>query len=62
MGRIKTQLIKRTTLELAKQHRDKFNHDYTHNKQMVAQLLTTESKKLRNIVSGYITRLMKAEE
>lgn len=61
MGRIKTQLVKRTTLQLFKEHSDKFNTDYKGNKEQVANLIKFNSKKLKNIIAGYITRLKKNE-
>ncbi|MEM4755926.1 MAG: 30S ribosomal protein S17e [Candidatus Woesearchaeota archaeon] len=59
MGRIKTQLIKRTTLELVKAHRDRFTTDFEKNKLIVAAHLQTSSKKIRNVIAGYVTRIMK---
>jgi len=59
MGRIKTTLIKRLTLKLYKKHRDDFKEDYEHNKKAVEELTDVESKKIRNIVAGYLTRLVK---
>ncbi|MCX6711855.1 MAG: 30S ribosomal protein S17e [Candidatus Woesearchaeota archaeon] len=62
MGRIKTTLIKRTTLKLYKDHKDRFKNDFEHNKGVVDELLITSSKKLRNIIAGYATRLVKQEK
>lgn len=61
MGRIKTTLVKRKTKEALNAHRDKFTLDFTENKQLIDQLITTSSKKLRNIIAGYVTRLKKKE-
>lgn len=62
MGRIKTALIKRKTKELLKMHGDKFTMDFSQNKQIANQYLKVNSKKLRNIVAGYMTRLKKKEK
>jgi small subunit ribosomal protein S17e len=62
MGRIKTQMIKRLTLQLVKQHKQLFSTDYVTNKKLVEQLLTNPSKKIRNTVAGYVTRLMQRKE
>ena len=62
MGRIKTQMIKRLTLQLVKQHKQLFSTDYVANKKLVEQLLTGPSKKIRNTVAGYVTRLMQRKE
>ncbi len=62
MGRIKTQMIKRLTLQLVKQHKPLFSTDYATNKKLVERLLTGPTKKLRNTVAGYVTRLMQRKE
>jgi len=59
MGRIKTTLIKRLTFKLYNAHRDNFKQDFEHNKKAVSELTDVESKKIRNIVAGYLTRLVK---
>ena len=61
MGRIKTQLIKRLTFEIMKQ-REKLSPQFDENKKVVADLLAGASKKIRNSVAGYVTRLMKIKE
>ena len=61
MGRIKTKLIKRTVNKLIKDYRDKFSDNFDNNKKAIFDVLEVESKKLRNIVAGYITKLMKRE-
>jgi len=62
MGRIKTQLIKRTTLKLVKAHRDEFKKDFNENKQIAEKYADIPSKKLRNIIAGYVTRLVKEKQ
>lgn len=59
MGRIKTRPIKAITMELLENYRDRFSTDYEENKLKVEQLTDVKSKKLRNIIAGYITRMMK---
>lgn len=59
MGRIKTQLIKRITQQLIKEHYDRFKPDFEENKKIVSELLSVESNKLRNSIAGYVTRLVK---
>ncbi len=61
MGRIKTTFIKRKTKELYKKHGDKFTTDFTVNKQLTTQHVEVSSKKLRNIIAGYMTRLKRKE-
>lgn len=62
MGRIKTQLVKRLSFELVDHHRGKLSNDFDENKKVVSELLQGSSKKVRNTVAGYVTRLMKTEE
>jgi small subunit ribosomal protein S17e len=62
MGRIKTQLVKRTTMELVKRHRDKFKTNFEENKVLVREFAEIKNKKLRNIVAGYVTRLLRNKE
>lgn len=59
MGRIKTTLLKRTALKLFREHGNTFKTDFTFNKKRVDELIETQSKKLRNIIAGYITKLHK---
>ena len=59
MGRIKTQFVKRTSEELMKKHEEKFGKEFAENKQLVGSYTDVSSKKVRNIIAGYITRLVK---
>ena len=60
MGRIKTQLVKRVTLELVKLHKEQFKPDFEQNKVLVAQFADVPSKKLKNIIAGYVTRIIRS--
>lgn len=62
MGRIKTQFMKRLAFEILKQHKPELKSDYEENKKLVEQFLTNSTKKVRNVVAGYVTRLMKRKE
>ena len=62
MGRIKTQQIKRVTLQLMKEHGNEFKKDFGKNKELVGQFINVKSKKLRNVTAGYVTRLTKTRE
>ena len=62
MGRIKTQLSKRITFKLLELHRDEFKKDYETNKKLVSKFADIHGKKIRNVIAGYITRLMKKGE
>lgn len=61
MGRIKTMLIKRTAHKLVATHKHAFKKDFDENKKVVGRHAEIPSKKLRNAIAGYITRLMKRE-
>tara|TARA_Y100000310_G_scaffold272635_1_gene287739 strand:+ start:38 stop:226 length:189 start_codon:yes stop_codon:yes gene_type:complete len=62
MGRIKTTQVKRVGNKLVRDHRDKFSKDFDTNKHVLPNYVTVHSKKLRNVLAGYISRLMKVEE
>ena len=59
MGRIKTQFVKRTSQELVRKHESSFSASFEENKKAVGSLTDVSSKKVRNIVAGYITRLVR---
>ncbi|PIN73231.1 30S ribosomal protein S17e [Candidatus Woesearchaeota archaeon CG10_big_fil_rev_8_21_14_0_10_45_16] len=61
MGRIKTTFIKRKTRELLKIHGENFTTDFTQNKVLTSRHTVIPSKKLRNVIAGYMTRLKKKE-
>lgn len=62
MGRIKTRLIKRTVNSLLVRHPDRFKDDFVENKKLVEPVAEIRSKKLRNVVAGYISRLVKKQK
>jgi small subunit ribosomal protein S17e len=62
MGRIKTTSIKRTGKKLVAQHRSEFKKTFEENKEIIPKFVEVPSKKLRNVLTGYVTRLMKREE
>lgn len=57
MGRIKTTFVKHVSLELFQKHATEFSTDFSKNKEIVNRLIDVKSKKLRNIIAGYITSL-----
>lgn len=61
MGRIKTSFVKAVARELFEKHADKFTTDFSKNKEVVKQLVDIKSKRLRNVIAGYITTLKKRE-
>jgi small subunit ribosomal protein S17e len=57
MGRIKTKPNKVASHKLVNKAPELFNEDFEHNKKVLGN--TMPSKKVRNIVAGYISRLKK---
>lgn len=62
MGRIKTKFVKRLAFALLEVHKPELKTDYEENKKLVDLFLTAPSRKVRNLVAGYVTRLMKRKE
>jgi len=62
MGRIKTKLAKRITLELHERYKKDFTTDFGQNKKLVSARADIKSKKIRNVIAGYITRLIRANK
>ena len=61
MGRIKTRLVKSITHSLLEEYGDSFSTNYEENKTKVSEYVNVKSKKLRNIIAGYVTRIIKAK-
>ena len=61
MGKVRTEMVKRTTLELIKKYERSFNTDFDHNKKFLTELNIGVSKKMRNKVAGYATRVVKSD-
>lgn len=59
MGRIKNIPIKTLGDKLIREHRDKLTTDFEKNKVILDSLKNIKSKKIRNILAGYITKEMK---
>jgi len=61
MGRIKTKLTKALTNEVFGKYKEEFTTDFDENKKIIDSVQRGASKKLRNVVAGYTTRLKKQE-
>jgi small subunit ribosomal protein S17e len=57
LGKVRTDTVKRISRELLKRFPDRFTGDFESDKQVVNDLVITPSKRLRNRIAGYITRL-----
>ena len=62
MGRIKTKLSKRIGRELVDIHKNILKSEFSETKLQVAKMTNVKSKKMRNVIAGYVTRLMKHRE
>ena len=62
MGRIKTKLVKRATNKLVDKHRQDFKDNFEENKKLVSKFADISSIKIRNVIAGYVTRLMNAKK
>jgi small subunit ribosomal protein S17e len=59
MGRIKTKKVKAISNELFAEHKQEFKTEYDGNKEVVDKLIRIPSKKLKNQIVGYVTRMAK---
>jgi small subunit ribosomal protein S17e len=57
LGKVRTETVKRAARELIERFPDKFTNEYEANKTAVNEVLIAPSKKLRNLIAGYVTRL-----
>ena len=62
MGRIKPKFVKLNAMRLIDTYPDKFSEDFDANKEAIKELNIISSKKVRNQMAGYITRLIKRKE
>ena len=59
MGRVRTTFIKRKSLELFSQRKDKFTNNFEKNKKVLDEVVDIPSKQLRNKIAGSIVHLVK---
>lgn len=62
MGKVRTEMVKRISLELFDRYEKSFTNEFEQNKQFLKEIGLEVSKKLRNRIAGYITRLMIIEQ
>ena len=56
MGRIKSTAVKTLAREITEEHGDKFTTSFEKNKKIIAKVRDIQNKKIRNVLSGYITK------
>lgn len=61
MGRIKPRPLKAITETMFQEKEEAFSKDFSANKKTVTESVDVKSKKLRNVIAGYATRLKKRE-
>jgi small subunit ribosomal protein S17e len=61
LGKVRTETVKRVSRELLKRFPERFSGDFESDKQAVNELVSTQSKRLRNRIAGYVTRLKVVE-
>lgn len=59
MGRIKSTFVKTSAQKIYKKGPEEFTTNFDQNKEMAAKHAEIPSKKMRNAIVGYITRLVK---
>jgi len=57
LGRVRTEMIKKTARELLESNPQRFSADYEENKKAVDELVNAKTKRVRNRIAGYVTRL-----
>jgi len=62
VGRIKTDFIKSITKQILEKYKGKvkFTDDFVKNKEILDKIIEIESKKIKNQIAGYITKLVKS--
>lgn len=59
VGKVYTSLIKRTARKLLEMYPGEASEDFEKNKELVSKYVDVRSRKLRNQIAGYLTRLVK---
>ncbi|MGA3298216.1 MAG: 30S ribosomal protein S17e, partial [Candidatus Bathyarchaeia archaeon] len=61
LGKVRTDTVKRTSRELIRRFPERFTGEFESDKEAVNDLVVTQSKRLRNRIAGYVTRLKVVE-
>ena len=62
MGRVRTGFVKRQGEELLQAHRASFTNKFEDNKKNMMEFVEVPTKKLRNLIAGYLTKKLKYAE
>lgn len=58
LGNVRPEKVKRIARELYEKHPSMFTTDFEQNKKILAPIMSTPSKSMRNMIVGYVTRLV----
>ena len=58
MGKVRPEKVKKIARDLVKRFPDRFTTNFEENKVALNSMATIYSSKLRNLIAGYITRLV----
>lgn len=62
MGKIRTKTVKKAAKQIVETYYTKLSLDFQINKRVIDDIALIHSKRLRNQIAGYVTRLMKRVE
>jgi small subunit ribosomal protein S17e len=62
MGKVRTEMVKRISLELVEKYPRIFSQEFGQNKQFLKEIELDVSKKMRNKIAGYISRIMRIKQ
>jgi len=62
LGKVRTEMVKRISAELAEKYPRSFSQEFEQNKQFLKEIGLDVSKKLRNRIAGYIISIMKIKQ
>ncbi len=62
MGKVRIAAVKKVARDMVARYPEKFNTDFEANKKALITLVEARTKRMRNRVIGYITRLKITEE
>ncbi|MEM2954499.1 MAG: 30S ribosomal protein S17e [Candidatus Nanoarchaeia archaeon] len=61
MGRIRPNFVKRQAQQILATHINKFVTNFDENKKILTEIAVFPTKKLRNLIAGYITKELKKQ-
>ena len=62
MGQVKNVFIKNLAKSLIEKYPERFTKNFEKNKEELDKLVKTESKKIRNMIAGYLVHVIRKRE